>query len=92
MAFRAGILPDQFWRMTLRDFIFCISAWGENEREDMRRRAWQTSWLLAAQLGSDAPNMDELLGVPRQLEDFSDRNPEQIREHMRKRMEELGDE
>lgn len=48
MAFKIGILPDAFWRMTPFELRLCIEASNESLADEMRKLlwlAWHTGYL-----------------------------------------------
>lgn len=46
MGFRAGLLPDQFWSLTIAELLMAVEAKNERYKEDMEKLAWQTAHLL----------------------------------------------
>lgn len=45
-AARAGIMPLDFWRMTLREVFIAIQAYKERREDEIEWMAWQTAALV----------------------------------------------
>jgi hypothetical protein len=62
MAVRIGIDEDRFWSLTPGQLAERISAHGWREEQGLEASTWQTSLMLRAWLGKDAPTLNQLLG------------------------------
>ena len=85
LAYEVGLTPEQFWGMTAREFLLCIEGYSQRQKEDMRKRAWEVSLIMAATLGRDAPTAAQLLGEETTTFVPEVSSPEEFKEYMRKR-------
>ena len=57
-----GLLPDEFWSLTPREFRNMMDGYKKRQDGEWQRTAQLASWIMAAQLGKKAPTADKLLG------------------------------
>jgi DNA polymerase IIIc chi subunit len=48
IAFFVGIVPDQFWAMTFREFAACLEGHRRREELDIEKRDWELRTHLSA--------------------------------------------
>lgn len=69
-----GLLPDQFWNLTLADLIRIKEAWTHNQGQDWDRTRYQTTMILNTAFGQKKQHKPtDLLKLPHDNVNFARR-------------------
>lgn len=60
-AMHIGLKPDEFWRLTPREYEDVVDGYRARQQDEYRRAAWMVHYIVAAWV-KDPPDIDELLG------------------------------
>jgi hypothetical protein len=61
-AFEAGLMQDQFWRLTFHEFGLVIAGYAERTRNQRRMLAWMQSNLMGCWI-KHPPSINRLMGA-----------------------------